>query len=111
MMDMMKQVMGLHVNHRKEAEPQGDGVSRVGGGSHTLKHTYLPPHTPLCGQVGRPTMLHFLDEPKGETRLDLVAYLVKLVGLGIEEYEGFEAKDPNTNFLRGVHPPQGEAYH
>ena len=43
MMDLMQQVMGLHVGARPDgaAEPHGDGGSRAGG-----SRTYQLPHTP-----------------------------------------------------------------
>lgn len=74
MMDMMQQVMGLQMDGRPEGEPQGDGGSRAGGGSRT----YQLPHTPQCGQAGRPTMPHFMEEAELERESDPVADLVHL---------------------------------
>ena len=48
MMDMMEQVMGLHVGGRPDgvAEPQGDGGSKAGGIC-----TFQLSHTPQHGQA------------------------------------------------------------
>lgn len=76
------------MNERPEGEHQGDGGSKVGGGSCT----YQPPHTPMHGQGGHPTIMpHFVDKPEPEREPNPIVDLVHSVASGIDEYEGLDA--------------------